>query len=341
MSLIINEPENRINNCIHWYENFGEWKSIPANYKSEDGLLTKIFTARSHKTTGGCNKCHTPYRQFKRVSGKRAFRCKCQKTKVFPLNGTHFENFKKSLELITEILYEITCHKNGVSGLYMFRKYALHTKSANQMSLRLADWMHWYLLKQVFITNSTIEIDEVYPKFNTDLGRFYPWKSGKGSERTHGILVLCERGGLSIAIAYNKRKKGEIEKIIKELIPVESDHIIITDENPEYNFLERSGYEHHAVKHRKKEYARDEYNTNLDENLNKTIKKSFEFTHNGIYADYIQLYVSRYAFVHCIRGKGFITIIDDLIDSLPPLNQKVQINFKQKNRLKNQYRDAA
>lgn len=329
MKIIINESEKSKKDYKEIYKKFGKWDEINKKLKSENDLLNMIFEERASKTIGGCKFCNTPYINFTPIVKTRGYRCKCQKTKVFPLKGTHFENYKKSLNLMMRVMYEMMTNKNGISSLSLLRKYRIDDKSANLLTRRISDWFHWYLMHQTFKPRSIIEVDEVYPKFNSDLGEYYPWKKGKGSERTHGVLTMCERDGLSLAIPYDKRKSGEVMRILQRYIPVENKNIIFTDESKEYASLGDRGYSHSWVTHKKGEYGKDGgVNTNLAENLNSFIKNTIEFTHKGIYPDYMKLYMSRYAFIHCIRENTFEQCIDKLIGSLPPFNKSVAVNYK-------------
>lgn len=315
-------------NYKEFYKNFGKWQDISYQYKSDKEFLDKVFIARAKKSLGGCKKCNTPYIRFKPIKGTRSYRCKCQKTKVNPLQGTHLENFKKPLALAIKVLYDMMVHKNGVSSLALIREFNMDEKTANLLTRRLSDWMHWYLMNQKFTPKSKIEIDEVYPKFNSELGQYYPWKRGVGSERTHGVLVICERNGLSLAIPYDKRNNGEVLKLIQKLIPIENHHIIFTDESHYYKPLEDLGYRHYPVKHSKYIFADGDSHSNSCEGLNSFIKNNLEYTHKGVYTEYLQLYVSRYAFIHSIHEKTFEDCVSKLIDSLPSLHERVTVNYK-------------
>ncbi len=339
MKIVINEPEIKRKNFKTLYKEFGRWEDINNKFKNDRSILDMIFAERAAKTSGGCKYCNTLYINYTNIRGTKGYRCKCQKSKVFPLKGTHFENYKKSMSLVIKVMYEMTTNKNGISSLSVLRREKIDEKSANLLTRRISDWMHWFLMQQEFTPGSIIEIDEVYPKFNTDLGDYYPWKSGSGSERTHGVLVLCQRDGLSLAIPYDKRKNGEVMRLLNKHVPVENNHIIFTDDSTLYKTLRSQGYSHSWTTHNDKNFGNEGgVNSNLAENLNTTIKKTLQFTHKGVYEEYLQLYMSRYAFIHCIREDKFEQCIEKLIKSLPPLNKGVTVNYKP---LKNNYRYAA
>lgn len=342
MIIQINPEEDGRKNYRDIYLKYGRWEDIPHHIKTEKGFLDLIWRARASKTIGGCEFCSTPYINFKPMKLERTYRCKCQKTRKNPLKDTHLEYFKKSLEIPIHALYEMLTNKNGVATLAFFRRYKMNEKTAHLLTRRLSDWMDWYLKQQKFGEDSIIEADEVYPKHNTGLGEDYPWSSGKGSERTHGVLVLCERDGFSLAIPYNKWKKKEVETLINKHIRPGSKNTIYTDESNEYDFMDKpnSGYNRKKVNHKKHQWSEDGVNTNLAENLNSFIKNALKFTHKGVYADYLQLYTSRYAFVHSMRSKTFMQCIDGLLSVLPALNEKVVSNYKH-SKFKHIYKNAA
>jgi hypothetical protein len=186
-----------------------------------------------------------------------------------------------------------------------------------------------------FTPGSIVEIDEVYTRYNTGFGKYIRLKRGKGSQRTHGVLVITERGGISRALIYDKNKRGEIKRIIKSLLKKEDGHIICTDENPEYNFLNSEQYIRLKVKHRDKEFAKGEIandinvnvHVNSAEEINSKIQHTINYVHKGVYPEYLQLYISRIIFAENIKGKSFVEAFEMLINALPSFNERAKITY--------------
>lgn len=333
MSLKIEENKKRDNKKYkEWSQNFGSFLSLDSSYKNEDQILHKIFISRSNKTTMGCPNCGNAYHNFKRIKGKRAFGCKCGKEIVFPLVGTHLENCKIPLNIIIELIYDMLNNKNGLPARNRSRYYGFTDETSHKLLMKLSDWMGHCMNQLVFTPGSVIELDEVYPKFITGMGPYIPLKKGEGSQRTHGVLVMCERGGISKAIAYDKTNKYIIEKLIKELIDSNNRHSMYTDESTKYNFLHKDGYHHLKVTHGIGNYVTGEVHTNTAEGFNSYIKNNIHYVHKGVHPEYLQLYLNRFSFINTIRGKSFSECIEMLINSLPPLNEKVKRNVMNRKR---------
>lgn len=330
--------------------NFGTYKEVKELFPTNESILKKIFEVRYAKTLGGCPQCQRPFATFKKVSDKLAYRCKCN-FKIYPLKGTHLEQSRTPLVEIVDLIYQMFRNKHGVPATALERETRRDYETCLYNLHRASDWMGWSLECLNFTPGSTIEIDEVYPKAQTGLGIYYSFKSGAGSERTHGVLVMTERDnpengfkGITKAFCFDKSDYSAVEKLIKKYIRPESNHNIYTDEHNYYKFLRYSGYLHSTVKHKAGQYKDGDCSTNTSEGYNERVKTTVHRVYLGVYPQYLQLYVDRVAFNHTNKAKTFFEALDCLFNSLPDLNScvKKRVQRKKRNRKKKAtYRPAA
>ncbi|MDP1801472.1 MAG: IS1595 family transposase [Bacteroidota bacterium] len=333
-------------------KNFGTRKRVKEVFSSDDEILKKIFDARAAKTLGGCPHCERPFSLFKKIPKKLAFKCKCP-YKIHPLKGTHYEQSRTPLTETVELIYELFRNKHGVPATALQRADGGDYDTCLYNLHRASDWMGWSLEGQKFTPGSTIEFDEVYPKAETGLGEYYKFKRGKGSERTHGILVMTERDdpekgikGITKAFHFDKTNSKEVEALIKKYVRPEDKHKICTDESDYYTFLSYNGYLHHTINHGNKEYINKETgcSTNTVEGCNERVKTTIHRVYLGVHPEYLQFYINRVAFNHSCRAKNFFEVMDVLFNSLPDFYNCVVRKAKRKSRKrkkKEQYRPAA
>ena len=317
---------------------FGTYRDVLKEYPTNDSILKKIFEARCRKTLGDCPSCGRPFQSFKKVTDKPAFKCKCG-YKVYPLKGTHLEQSRTKLMDIVEIIYELFRNKHGVPATSLERKFGNEYETCRNNVLVISDWFGHASETQSFTKNSILEIDEVYPKVQTDLGPYYKFKKGAGSERTHGVLVITEKDnpeegfyGITKAFVFDKTDAKAVEKIIRKYIHPENKHIIYTDESHYYDFLSHNGYSHISTNHSKRKFKVGEATTNTVEGFNQDVKTHIHRVYLGVHPIYLQLYMNRIVFNHSNRSKTFFQVLNLLFDSMPSLYEEVERTFKRKSK---------
>jgi transposase-like protein len=295
-------------------------------------VLDFIFKARCSKTTGVCPKCKRPFAFYKKVPGKYAYKCECNKSKlVFPLKGTPLEHCKKPLNLIIEIIYEMFSSKHSFTATQIDRKFDVRKNETSHLLLnKISDWMGRAILNQEFREDSIIEVDEVYPYVQTGLGPYFKFKRGLGSERLQTVVTFVERDGITKAIAVDNTNSETIKNLFRKY--TKSSHTIFSDESKIYNFLDNdsefSEYNHFKCNHSQKKWVVEDCHTNTVESFNSYVKKYIHDVHLGVTSGKIQLYLNRVAFNYSFNDKTIFEAIDILFDALPGLHENIENRIK-------------
>jgi transposase-like protein len=311
-------------------------------------VLDYIFRARNNKTSDGCSNCQAPYHFFKKVTGKYAYKCPCNKSKlIFPLKGTPLEHSKKPLTLFIEIIYELFCSKHGLTATEVDRRFRIGKNETSHLLLdKTSQWLGLAISGQEFKADSIIEVDEVYPRVQTGLGPYYSFKRGLGSERLKPTITLTERNsdgsGLTKLIAVDEVNSVTLKEIFRK--HTKPTNIIYTDESNIYNFLkfneEFKGYHHEQCNHKRGDWAIGQCHVNTCEGVHSYVKKYIHNVHLGVTEEKIQLYLNRVAFNFSYRDKNFLDALDVLFNSLPSLHENID-NRVQCNRTAKKWEKAA
>lgn len=303
-------------------------------YGTDDIVLEKIFMARAQKTSARCD-CGRPQTSFKRVPGKRAFKCPCGSSPlIFPLAGTPFERLKIPLIMIPIVFFEMFCDKHGFTATEIDRRFSDKVKKNETSHLlleRISQAMGIAILQRKFRPNSIIEVDEVYPKVETGLGEYYNFRRGLGSERIQPVIVLIERNpdgtaGLTKAIVVDEVNNESLRKIFREhTLP---SNTIYTDGSKVYNFLkfddEFKNYFKQECNHNRREWVVDGAHVNTVEGCNSYIKTTIHRVYKGIKRPNTQLYVNRVAFNFSFGFEPAISAMEILFGALPPLDTRIK-----------------
>lgn len=339
--------------------NFGTFEDLKKAYPTNESFLQEIFKVRYAKTNGGCPTCGRAWELFAKIPNKLAYRCRCN-NKIYPLKGTHLEHCRTPLLVVLEIFYDLFRLKNGNPATALQRRTGYEYETCWANLHKLSDWMGYSNSKRAFSFGTTIELDLVYPKGKTFLGRRFPFKRSPSSERTFAILMITERDepernfrGITKAFCIDKTDKLAIERIVKEHIPSTNKNRIYTDDGGEFSFLSYQGYlqHHYKVIHNDKKYS-TEYtdritgenkicSTNTVEGVNERIKTTIHSVYLGVNPEYMQLYADRVAFNHSNSAKNFFEALAELLNCLPGLNGSVPRKFKMKKRVRNNKIDTS
>jgi len=328
---------------------FGSKIDVNVKYPNSDTVLQKIFDVRASKTPGGCPFCGTPWFSFKRMRNKLAFRCKCG-YKVHPLKGTHLEHLRTPLKEVLWLFYDLFSCKFGKPSLKVQREMKWTYDTCWKLQHKLSDWMGYSNEMQMFTPGSTIELDIVYPKATTFLGRKHKYKRGPWSERRFATLVISERDnpannfyGVTKAYTFDKTDKKAVQDIFGRFFKPEHKHLFFTDEGKEFKFLSKNGFlqHHYEVNHSEKGekgYANMQphkinegeflnVSVNKVEGCNQKVKTSIHRIYLGVHPKYLQLYVNRVIFNFGNAEKDFFEAWALLLNALPGFTNSVPRTF--------------
>lgn len=304
-------------------------------YPTDEHILKQFFDARRRKSGNECPDCKRPIDKFyKKVPAKSAFRCSNCCYRVYPLVGTPFEHTHMSLRLMLELVFRMLQSKHGLTAAEVARDYGMSEDCAWRLLHRNRRWMALALEQEVFDPNGYLEMDEVYPKKPTRLGRKYKWSRGMGSQRIAKVITMIERGGPAKAFVVERANNSVVRGLLNKY--AKKTNKIFTDESRIYRSL-KDEWTHGVCNHNEKEWVNGSAHTNTCESLNSYIKGNIYHTHKGV--KYLQQYVDETTFRFSTRFETVQEAISRLFAALPPLSvqsadETLQEIIKQKPRKK-------
>jgi len=315
---------------------FGPLADIKETFNSSEVVLDYIFRGRCSKTLGGCSTCGRPFSFYKKVPGRYAYKCDCNKSKmIFPLKGTPLEHCKIPLNIIIEIVYELICSKHGFTARELERKYGFKNETCHLVLDKISQLFGLAIFDKPFASDSIIEVDEVYPYVETGLGPYYSFKRGLGSERLQTVITFTERDkdgkvGITKALAIDDANTITLKKLFKEL--TQPTNTIYTDGSKIYNFLKFNedfkDYFHNECNHKRKEWVNGDCHVNTVEGFNSYVKKTIHSIYLGVSKPKVQLYLNRVAFGFSFRDRTALETIEILFTSMPGLNDSIENRVK-------------
>jgi transposase-like protein len=156
--------------------------------------------------------------------------------------------------------------------------------------------------------SGTVEIDEAYVGGNTHkVGR-----PGADSKKT-AIFGMVERGGDVMTRVVPNVKMETLTPIIEQNI--EKGALINSDEYMGYKTLNKLGYQHSTVRHRRHQYVNGATHTNTIEGFWSHFKCSMKGTHRSISRKHMQKYLVEFEFRFNLRGPHAPSMFDRLIQA--------------------------
>jgi transposase-like protein len=250
------------------------------NFPDENACLEFLFNLRYGKDYE-CPKCHKT--GFYRVSGRKCYACAWCSYQLHPLSGTIFHKSPTNLKDWLFAIFLISKSKNGVAAKEIQRQIGVTYKAAWRMQRQIRKLMR----SENSILSGTVEIDDTY------IGGKHKGKRGRGAEGKTPIFGMVERKGELKADMVENLKAKTVMPIIQE--NVEGNSQIFSDELSSYEKLKHYGFKHDVIKHRIKEYVRDEVHTNTIEGFWSQLKRSIDGTYHSVSPQHHQLYVDEFS----------------------------------------------
>lgn len=259
-------------------------------FPSEEACLEHVMAVR-YGLRHRCRKCGAES-TFHKLSNRRAYSCSNCGDHVYPTAGTIFQDTRTSLQLWFYAIFLFVTTRHGVSGKELQRQLGVTYKTAWRMGHQIRTLMaeaDGFALMQ-----GHIEADEAY------VGGHRPGKRGRGAAGKTIVMGLKEREGRMAAEVIPNIKKATLCNVV--LRNVQTGSIVSTDELYSNGLLEADGFNHGAVKHGAKEYARYDdrhdvtHHTNHVESFWRLFKKSVASTHIHVSAKYMNRYLREFTF---------------------------------------------
>ena len=218
------------------------------------------------------------------------------------LVGTIFENTKIPLRKWFIAMYLLSCHGKGISSVQLSRDLDITQKSA------------WYMLQKLRSTfksendgtlSSDVECDETYiggREINKHESKRTKENQGRSIKVKTPVFGMVERGGRVVARRVENTSSKTLNKMMGTFIIPESR--VLTDEWVGYHNVERLGYVHEYIRHKEKEFAVGDVNTNTIEGLWAILKKMLLGTYHVVSVKHLQKYVDEAVFRYNHRDKS-------------------------------------
>ncbi|MCW5696643.1 MAG: IS1595 family transposase [Bauldia sp.] len=252
-----------------------------------------------------CPKCHKQAHYY-RVKKRRAYECEHCGNQVYPTAGTPFENTRTSLRSWFHVMFLFTTTRNGVAAKEVQRQLGVTYKTAWRMCWLIREYMGFVDGDDPIggPGGGIVEADKTFIGGHDRLG--------EGDKTV--VLGMVERGGDAITRVIPNRRAESVQPHI--LRKVRQGSRIATDKAYAFADLERFGFQHEAVDHSKKEWARGQWHTNTVEAFWSMVKRTIGGTHVWVSPKYLQTYLREIEFRWNLRKTPWM-MFDLLLMAFP------------------------
>lgn len=230
---------------------------------------------------------------------------KCKNTgKYFNVRtNTIFDNTKIPLQKWFLALYVFSSHKKGISSHQLAKDITVTQKSAWFMLHRLRYAFDHPNFKEA--VGEIVEIDE-----SGVGGQSYNKHSSKKAKNEQGntistkscVVGIKARGGNIVAKVVADRTKESILPVVFDTI--NSDAIVMTDENQAYTDLCKVFADHETVNHSAKQYVNGMAHINGVENFWSHLKRGIDGIYHQVSREHLQAYVDEFSLRFNTRKHG-------------------------------------
>jgi len=251
-------------------------------FPTDESCLAHLFDVRFGQGHV-CPKCERSAKWYP-LKSERAYSCQWCGHHLHPTVGTLFEKSRTSLQLWFYAIYLFTKTRSGVSAKELQRQLGVTYKCAWRMGHEIRK--HMAQVDGDAPLDGEVEIDETF------IGGYR--KGGQGGKGKTVLFGILDRDGKVMTKVVPDRTVKTLYPIISENVKFGS--IIHTDEHRAYSSLGTSGYEHHAVNHSKKEWARGTCHTNTIEGYWSRLKNSINGTHIHVSGKHLAKYAGEFEY---------------------------------------------
>lgn len=272
-------------------------REFPDDAACLDALWRERFASDGHHAR--CPKCERT-RKFHRIKARPAYSCDTCGHSLYPLAGTIFHKSSTSLHLWFYAIYIMASTRCGVSAKQLERELGVTYKTA---------WRIFNLIRNKLMADDgvplrgDVEADEtsVDGKPRKPQGLHRGIKVGpsrrsqaaKLRERSRAtVFAAVERGGRVKATVLPSRRGPRLNKTLVEWVMPES--IIMTDEWPAYNGLNKHFIAHSRINHSAGIYVQGDTHTNTIEGFFGNLKTGIRGNYKKVSHKWLQGYLNEY-----------------------------------------------
>jgi transposase-like protein len=212
--------------------------------------------------------------------------------------GTVFEASHIPLRLWLQAVHLMACSKKGVSSNQLHRILGVTLKTAWFISHRIRLAMQTLGLPPMGGEGEVVEIDETVIGFQDGANSKTP---RSGYQYRNVVLTLVQRGGSARSFHVDGSTVGQLIPIIRA--NVQRDSIVMTDEASWYKSLGGYFFQHDAVEHGAKEWARGDISTNTVEGFYSIFKRGMKGVYQHCAEKHLHRYIAEFDFRYSNRVK--------------------------------------
>ena len=269
-----------------------------------------------------CPKCEQErvFRKYATKQGRQSWTCTGCGLHVHPTVGTIFAKSSTSLQLWYYAMYLMTSTRCGISAKQLERQIGVSYRTA------------WRMLNRIRVElmkddgeplRGDVEVDEASvdgkPRKRQGqsrqlaLGPDRRSEAAKLRERSRAtVFAAVERGGRIKATVLPSRHGPALKRQVIEWVEPES--IVITDDWPAYNGLERHFISHSRINHSAGIYVEGSTHTNTVEGFFGNLKPSIRGTYKKVSHRWLQGYLNEFTWRYGERNNTprsmFATLLD-------------------------------
>jgi len=240
-----------------------------------------------------CPKCGVE-RKFHRVVSRPSYSCDVCGHHIHPTAGTIFHKSSTGLDLWFKAVYIMSSTRCGASAKQIERELGVTYKTAWRMANRIRNML---MTQDDTPLGGEVEVDETYvggkPRASDGTRGKGRAMSAMWREQKEIVWGAVERGGQVRAkiVPYGGALglRGQVRKYV---LPSAT---VFTDETGAYTTLADEGYEHHAINHSERVYAKGNVHTQTIEGFWMLVKNGIRGTHHAVSRKWLQSYVDEFA----------------------------------------------
>ena len=292
-------------------------------FPDDDACLEHLWRAR-HAADGEhaeCPKCKQErvFRKYATTQGRQSWTCTGCGHHVHPTAGTIFAKSSTSLHLWYYAMYLVTSTRCGISAKQLERTLGVSYRTAWRMLNKIRNEV---MKDDGELLRGDVEADEasVDGKPRKPHGRS-PFaqpgvnrrsEANKRAQRSRAtVFAAVERGGRIRATVLPSRRGPRLKETLIEWVEPES--IIITDEWPSYNDLDKHFIAHSRINHSAGMYVVGDTYTNTVEGFFGHLKPSIRGTYRKVSHHWLQGYLNEFTWRYNLRYQREPSMFAELV----------------------------
>jgi transposase len=240
-----------------------------------------------------CPKCRAE-RKFHRVAKRASYSCDACGHHIHPTAGTIFEKSSTGLHLWFKAVFLMSSTRCGVSAKQIERELGVTYKTAWRMANLIRNRL---MAPDETPLDGEVEVDETYvggkPRASDGTSGKGRAESARWRDQKEIVWGAVERGGqVRAKVVPFGGVMGLRGQVRKYVLPSAT---VFTDEAGAYTTLADEGYEHHAINHSERIYAKGSVHTQTIEGFWSMVKNGIRGTHHAVSRRWLQSYVDEFA----------------------------------------------